>query len=241
MREITVNTQVELDAVPNDFAGIVIVTGGSLVHPIHVVAKGSAHVVARGSAHVVARGSAHVVARESVHVVAWGSAHVEAWESVHVVARGSAHVVASKWSTVRKMLSHCGTIMGGIVVEEPAITTADDWCAYYGVTVKDGIAVVYKAVRDDYRSSHDFLYPVGAAVECNDWDGGECECGGGLHFSPSPAMAFQFDDLATRFLACPVALSDMRSPTATDCYPQKIKARRVCGPIIEVDINGDAI
>jgi len=47
--------------------------------------------------------------------------------------------------------------------------------------------------------------------------------------------------LATRFLACPVALSDMRSPTATDCYPQKIKARRVCGPIIEVDINGDAI
>ena len=250
MKEITVTTQSELDVIPSDFEGLIVIKGGSLYDPIkhskaresaHVEAWESAHVKAWGSAHVEARESAHVEAWESAHVEAWESAHVKAWESAHVEAWGSAHVEASKWTTVRKMLRHSGIIEGGIVVLEPEISTVEDWCAYHGVTVKDGVAIVYKAVRDDYRSYHGFLYPLGGAPECPDWDGGAAECGGGLHFSPSPGTALSFDASATRFLACPVALADMRVPKTTDEYPFKIKARRICGPIVEVDSDSSPV
>ena len=253
MKEITINTQAEYDAVPSDFEGLIVVKGNVRISVVpisaHVEARGSAYVEARESAHVEARGSAHVVARESAHIEARGSAHVEAWGSAHVEARESAyveawesaHVEASKWTSVRKMLSHTGTIEGGIVILEPEITTPEDWCAYQGVVVHEGVAILYKAVRDDYRSQHGFLYPVGSTAICDDWDGGREECGGGLHFCPTVAAAITFDDQATRYLACPVALKDMRSPNVGDSYSYKIKASRICGPIVEVDRYGKEI
>jgi hypothetical protein len=204
----------------------------------HVVAWESAHVVAWGFAHVVAREFAHVVARGSAHVVAWESAHVVAWESAHVVAWGFAHVVAGKWASVRKTIGHSGIITGGIVIVDPEITSADEWCAYHGVTVQDGVAILYKAVRDDYRSWHGSLYTPGSSPVCTDWDGGIAECGGGLHFSATITEACAFDDEATRYLACPVAIADMRAPKIDDGYPGKIKASRICGPIVEVSRDG---
>ncbi len=255
MKEKIVTTQSEYDEIAADFDGVIIIKGdvriSGVPHSAHVVAWDSAHVEARGSAHVEAWGSAHVEAwdsahveawgsahveaRSSAHVDAWGSAHVEAWGSAHVVARDSAHVEASKWTSVRKMLSHTGAIEGGIVIVEPEITTPEDWCAYHGGIVRDGVAILYKAVRDDYRSAHGFLYQVGSTATCDDWDGGEKECGGGLHFCASVGQALSFDDQATRFIACPVALKDMRSPRPDDEYPNKIKASRICGPIMEVE------
>jgi hypothetical protein len=207
----------------------------------HVEAWESAHVEAWGSSHVVAWGSSHVEACGSAHVVACGSSHVQAWESAHVVAWGSSHVEAGKWVSVRKMLSHTGQIVGGIVIPEPKITTAEDWCAYQGSVVKDGVAILYKAVRDDYRSMHGFLYVPASMPACTDWDGGAEECGSGLHFCATPAAALTFDDQATRFVACPVALDDMRAPKMDDSYSYKIKASRICGPIVEVDRYGEPI
>ena len=211
----------------------------------HVEARESAHVEARESAHVEARGSAHVVAWGSAHVVAWGSAHVEAresahvvaWGSAHVEARGSAHVVASQYVAVHQH-SEASVVLGGVVIRVKRPTTAVEWCAFYGVPVNaDGHAVLYKAVRDDYRSGHGFLYAPGQVAEAPDWDGGQAECGGGLHFAPHPSLAVGFDAKATKFLACPVALEDMRPPTEDDEYPAKIKARR-CGPVYEVQRDG---
>ena len=55
-------------------------------------------------------------------------------------------------------------------------------------------------------------------------------------------MALGFDEgEKRRFIACPVALADMRPPLNGDAYPQKIKARRVCGPIVEVDRRGKPV
>ncbi|CAK0779211.1 hypothetical protein CCP3SC15_6380003 [Gammaproteobacteria bacterium] len=139
------------------------------------------------------------------------------------------------------MLGFEGSISGGVVILQPEITTAEDWCAYHGAVVKDGVAILYKAVRNDYRSQHGFLYPIGMTATCDDWDAGAKECGGGLHFCTSPSQAATFDSDATRFLACPVALSDMRAPKADDGYPIKIKASRICGPIVEVDLWGDPV
>jgi hypothetical protein len=172
--------------------------------------------------------------------VVLGSSHVEAWGSSHVVARGSSHVVAGSFVAVH-VHSDAATVSGGVVIRVKPPTSSEEWCDRYGVKVVDGVAILYKAVRDDLRSKHCFLYPLGEAVTAPDWDGGRDECGGGLHFSPCPSMAKYFDLAATRFLACPIAITDMRTPQAEDADPKKIKARCTCGPSVEVDLWGDPI
>jgi hypothetical protein len=202
-----------------------------------VVAWGSARVEASENAHVVAQGKAHVVAWGNAHVVAYAEARVEAWGSAHVEAFNTARVVASRCVVVHQ-LSEKAEVSGGIVICVFPPRTAAEWCGYYGVLVTDGIATVYKAVSDDYRSERGLRYTPGSQPEAPDWDGGEAECGYGLHFAPSPELALDYYPEATRFLACRVALADMRAPRMEDLYLSKIKARRVCHPLVEVDRTG---
>jgi len=227
-----------------------------------VEAWGSSHVVARGSSHVEAWGSSHVVAWGSSHVEAWGSSHVEARESSHVVAResshvvaresshveawGSSHVVASKFASVtvdRNSADNAAVVSGGVLIEIPAISTAEDWCAYHGAEVADGIAILYKAVDDDYATANSrrvgIFYTPGSEPTAPDWDP-EPECGGGLHFTARPTAAKSYNPTATRFIACPVALADIvvHSPAS---YPDKVKAPRLAGPAVEVDIYGEPV
>lgn len=153
-----------------------------------------------------------------------------------VRARDRAQVKAA--STLIVIMNHATTtsIDGGTVVQVPPVTTVEGWCDYHGIEVKDGIATVYKAVRDDYQSAHGLLYAPGTTPVAPDWDGGRAECGGGLHFSPSAAGAKGFDPDATRFLACPVRITDIRPPKSDDAYPEKVKASGCCGPVVEVDL-----
>ena len=245
MARVEIATQAELDALKSGDIGIVrvgtfLARGSSHVvawGSSHVEAWGSSHVEAWGSSHVVARGSSHVVARERSHVVAWESSHVVAWESSHVVAQERSHVVASQYVAVHRH-GAAPVVVGGVVIDVKPPVNAIEWAAFYGARITNGTVLVYKAVRDDYRSAHGFPYRPGTTVEAPDWDGGLAECGGGLHFSPSPLAALEFDDAATRFVACPVSLDDIRPPDERDAYPHKIKARRVVGPIFEVDRSG---
>ena len=229
----------------------------------HVVAWESSHVVAWESSHVEARESSHVEAWESSHVVAWESSHVEAWGSSHVEARESSHVVARESSHVeawgsaslrvfdrvsgkagRQVViqkhSKLTKIDGGIQIDVELPTTAADWCAWHGVKVVDGVATVYKCVNDDFRSARGGDYTPGTIPAATDWDGGAEECGGGYHFSPSAASTRQFAS-GPKFLACPVALTDMRAPKLDDDYANKIKAAKCCGPVVEVDIYGKPV
>ncbi len=223
----------------------------------HVEARESSqpHVEAWESSqpHVEARESSqpHVVARESSqpHVVAWESSqpHVVARESSqpHVEARGYAQLQVRGAVIVKAGKNNAVTVhgklakvRGGRVVRVSAITTAKAWCEHHGVQVCRGVAVVYKAVDDKYRSSYSGDYTPGTVPEAADWDGGVAECGGGLHFSPSPACAKSFFPQATKFLVCQVRLKDMRKPTESDNYTTKIKARGCCQPVVECDIVG---
>ena len=138
------------------------------------------------------------------------------------------------------MPTHKGVITGGVLIK-PKWDTVEDWCEYQGLTIKDGAVVLYKAVGEDYRSPHGCTYAPGSKPVANDWDGGREECGGGLHFSPTPGMAFGFNGDAKHFVACPIAVEDMRIPKHSDQYPQKIKAHKVCAPIYEVDRAGGVI
>ncbi|MFO0919463.1 MAG: hypothetical protein U0872_14280 [Planctomycetaceae bacterium] len=69
-------------------------------------------------------------------------------------------------------------------------------------------------------------YTPGSVPVAPDWDGGEKECGGGLHFSPHPVMTEEFISDPKRFCACPVLLSDIA--VHPDGYsPQKVKGPRL--------------
>ena len=234
---------------------------------LHVEAAADLSLEARGSSQprVVARGSSQprVVAWDSSQprveawdssqprVEAWGSSQprVEAWGSSQprVEARGYAQlsifgrVVARCAATVSVLIEGTRAKVSGGHKVRAKKSTAAEWCAYYGVAVKRGVAVLFKAVSDDFRTAQrHFEYRPGTAPSAPDWDGGKEECGGGLHFSPRPEMAREFDALATRFIACPVRLKDIVVHPEGQ-YPQKIKARGLCAPCWEVDIDGEIV
>ncbi len=73
-----------------------------------------------------------------------GSAQVRAYDSAQVTAYGSAQVRASKYVAVTKDRGHRGRVDGGVVIELPAITSAEEWCEFYGVEVVDGVATLFK-------------------------------------------------------------------------------------------------
>jgi hypothetical protein len=179
-------------------------------------------------------------------VVRAGAPRVEAWESsaprveakgcVQLRVRGSVAVTAAAAVAIL-VLGGKPKIEGGGYVHTVDCSTPAKWCEHYGVEVRAGVALLGKVVRDDYRSSHAFTYAVGATPVAPDWNGAKQECGGGLHFSPVPAMAREFDRDGTRYLVCPVALADIVVHPNGD-YPQKCKARAVDAPLWEVTVDG---
>ena len=180
-----------------------------------------------------------------------GSSHAELWESSHAVLRESSHAVL--WGLSHAVLSKFATAhihgqkvkcKGGVQVKVPEIATMKEWCEFYGVDVKRGIAVVFKAVDNDYSTANarpkKIFYTPGSKPTAPDWDGGRQECGGGLHFSPTPGHALDFNREAKRFIACPVKVSEIKI-VKNPHYPEKIKAPGVCVPCWEVDRCGKAI
>jgi hypothetical protein len=218
-----------------------------------VEAGGSATVRAGDSATVRAWDSATVEAWDSATVRAWdsatvragGSATVEAWGSATVRAGGSATVRARPHTPVIKSAnSKDVTISGGQVIEIPVPKTSEEWCSFHGVEVReegdDTVAILFKALGNDLVAHGGFTYELGEVPIAPDWDGGKRECGGGLHFSPTPWQAKEFRREATRYLACPVSLADL-CVHPDGIYPQKVKAPGCCAPIWEVDVDGNKV
>ena len=127
MKEIVCTTQAELDAVPVDFDGRVVVKFGTpynravinrrfkysvvargnssvvAMDNSSVVAMDNSSVVAMGNSSVVARGNSSVEARGNSSVVAWGNSSVVAMGNSSVEARGNSSVVAMGNSSVVAM------------------------------------------------------------------------------------------------------------------------------------------
>jgi hypothetical protein len=223
----------------------------------------SARVNLNGDARAWAWGLAVVHATQRTAVTAWGSASVFASDSTDVEALETAVVTAGKSTTVRAygatmvrargnsqvdagagvaVLRHGGgpVVAGVAVTDAVRPTTAAEWCGYYGVPVDDGVAILYKAVDENFESYHGGSYVPGSQPSAPDWDGGAQECGGGLHFSPRPtfALAAPVDDV--RFVACPVRIEDIAYQRHA-MYRDKVKARCVCAPVYEVHEDGTAV
>ncbi|MGO5253363.1 DUF7666 domain-containing protein [Collinsella bouchesdurhonensis] len=257
---ITVTTQAELDAAIAAGARVIDIRSepGSYItvracDSTTVTACGSTTVRAYGSTTVMACDSATVMACDSTTVTAYDSATVTACDSTTVTAYDSATVAAYGSATVRahdsatvtarpRVAVHChsrrASIVGGVIIDhtqEP--TDPDAWCAYHGIEVADGVATVYKAVGDNWISPHGTSYAPGTLPEAADWRD-DNDCGGGLHFSPSPAEATAYHREATRWLAVGVSVADLR-PILGDT--PKCKAPRVATPCRPVTIDGDPI
>ena len=263
MCNIEVRTQAEFDAAISRgdkaicIAGSFrLVTSGGDAPKIEVRAGVSLYVVARGSSQP------HVVARESSqpHVEAWGSSQprvvaressqprVVARESSqpHVEARGYVQVslfgkvLARATANVAVLIRGNDPQVEGGIQTRFHIDTPQAWCDYYGVAVEDGVATLYKALDENFKSLHGMNYAPGTIPVAPDWDDGKRECGGGLHFSPTPAMALEFNEGAGKFVGCPVALSEIAIHPDGE-MPQKVKARGCCKPCFEVDLKGNRI
>ena len=264
--KVEVRSQAELNACVQ--AGNIAVVVGCRVVALEnssVVALGNSRVVAlenssveaRGNSSVVALGNSSVEARGNSSVVARGNSSVEAWENSSVEARGNSSVVARgnvfvRWFSalkikasfaviVGKMGEPRGVLEGGRILDCKGPTTPAEWCDHHGVEVKDGVAILYKGVNREFMSDRGVCYAPTTIPVALDWDGGNCECGGGLHYSPTPNMTLEFAQSATKWVACPVAISDMRPPHQNDQYPNKIKARGCCAPVWEVTKKGERV
>jgi hypothetical protein len=130
------------------------------------------------------------------------------------------------------------TLSGGVVIDVPALdqTDVETWCNYTGAERDGKSVVVYKAVDADLKSERGHAYPIGTTVKAADWTETN-DCGGGLHFSPSPVQAQHYFLIATRFLACKVKAEDLRPipGSVAKCKARKAKV------LHEVDIHGRKI
>ena len=108
MKEIVVTSQTELDSLPLDFDGRIIIKFGTHYNravvnrrfKYRVEARGNSSVVAWGNSSVVAWGNSSVEAWGNSSVVAWGNSSVVAWENSSVVAWGNSSVEARGNSSV---------------------------------------------------------------------------------------------------------------------------------------------
>jgi len=230
----TITTQAELAQAIKDGVEYVDIKSPEGVW-IEVRACDSSTVTAYDSSTVRAYDSSTVRAYGSSTVRAYGSSTVRAYDSSTVTAYDSSTVRARSRVAVH-LHSGRATIAGGVLIDhtqEPTDPAA--WCTYHDVTVADGIATVYKAVDDQWTTPRGTSYSPGALPKAADWRD-DHECGGGLHFSPTPVEALAYHLEATRFVAVGIAVADLR-PILGDI--PKCKAARVVAACREVTIDGE--
>jgi hypothetical protein len=195
----------------------------------------SSTVRAYGSSTVTACDSSTVTACDSSTVTACGSSTVTACDSSTVRACDSSTVRAGALVAVH-LHSATVSLTGGVILDHTKVNdfTAQEWCDYHGVEVKEGIATLYKAVNDAWTTDRGTDYSPGRLPSCDDFTDTDT-CGGGLHFGPTPVHALAYFGRATKFLAVGVNVSELRPITGCTA---KAKAPRVVRACVQVDING---
>ena len=213
MNEKIVTSQAELDAIPVDYNGRIIIKFGtpdkravvSKKYLCSVCAYGNSSVEARGNSFVLARDNSSVEAwdnssveaRDNSSVLAWdnssvearGNSSVEAWDNSSVEARGNSSVEAYGNSQVVDAYRRGNIKVSGnarIVYNPDNIT---DWALANGITITDGKIRLYKTVhkRDGKYVADwddDFTYTIGAVAEANGFTTDPAvDCGQGIHMA----------------------------------------------------------
>jgi hypothetical protein len=237
----TVATQAALDQAIKDKVRVIEVRSPAGVW-LEIGSTNSSTVTACDSSTVRACDSSTVTAYDSSTVTACDSSTVTACDSSTVRACDSSTVTACDSSTVRASSHvaihlHSSTVIpeGGVVIDHTKVDLTDlkTWCEYQGIEVDGKTAYLYKAVDDNWTTEKGFDYSPGSTPVAPDFNRRN-ECGGGLHFGPTPAHALAYNPRATRFVRVGVALSDLVPITGSTA---KAKAKKVTDPCVEVDIH----
>ena len=197
MNEIIVKSQKELDELPIDYNGRIVIEFGTpydraVVNrrfKFSVVARGSSSVEARDNSSVVACGNSSVVACGNSSVVAWGNSSVVAWDNSSVVAQANTQV------TDRSHSHDIKTSGNARIVYDPQ--NIEEYIDFYGLEHADGKVKLFKAVHKDdkcYFSSHspNFRYVIGETAKADRLDEDVHEdCGHGIHMA-SKAWCIDF-------------------------------------------------
>ena len=197
MYEKIVTSQVELDAIPVDYNGRIIIKFGMPYNRAVVNKRYAYSVMAWGNSSVEARGNSSVMACDNSSVVAWDNSSVEARGNSSVVAWGNSQIV----DVVRR--GNVKTSGNARVVYNPDNITA--WAAGNDIPIIDGKIKLYKAVHKrntEYVSvwDRDFFYEIGEmAVAAGFTTDPEEDCGQGIHMATANwacAYAQSWDDVA---------------------------------------------
>ncbi len=207
-REVVVTTQAEMDAIPLDYNGRIIIKAAQRIYITKkyfcpVEARGNSSVVALGNNSVVAWGNSSVVARGNSSVVARENSSVEAWENSSVEARGNSSVVARENSSVVALGNSSVVARGNSQITDASIhhkikvsgnahivyspRTAQEYADYIGADVQGGKIHLFKSVhkRDGrYFSDHNskFEYSLGEETVADSLDHDpKNDCGHGIH------------------------------------------------------------
>jgi hypothetical protein len=258
LSEITVKTQAELDAIPDDFKGRIYIESNCRIvvskrYYLSVVAwenssviawenssveaRDNSSVVAWENSSVVARGNSSVIARENSSVEARDNSSVVAWENSSVEARGNSQIVDR---TLNGKIKISGNAR---IVHMPK--NINDFIDFYGIKHTKTKAIFYKAVHKvdgSYLSDHNkkFTYEIGKTVTDEIDTDVKNDCGKGLHISH---LHFALDygqswnDIA--ILECETKISDIVMPTNTDgkVRTSKLKVLREV-PLEECGVYG---
>ena len=247
MKEIVCTTQAELDAVPVDFDGRVVVKFGTPYNRAVINRRFKYAVVARGNSSVVARGNSSVEAWGNSSVEARGNSSVEAWGNSSVVARGNSSVVARGNSSVEAWGNSSVEARGNAQIVDAARkgnvkisgnarvvynpSNIDEYIDFYGLEPTESTVRLFKAVHfngEEYYADadHDFIYTIGGvAVSTNGFDDNVNEtCGAGInlaHKAWALNYGYEWDDLAILELEC--EKDDVLVPLMSD---GKVRARK---------------
>ena len=165
MNEKIVTSQAELDAIPADYNGRIIIKFGTPGKRAVVSKKYLCPVEVHGNSYVCADDNSSVCAHENSSVEARGNSQV-----VDAHRRGNIKVFGN-----------------ARVVYNPDNIT--DWASANGITITDGKIRLYKAVhkRDGKYVADwddDFIYTIGAVAEANGFATDPAEdCGQGIHMA----------------------------------------------------------
>lgn len=98
-------------------------------------------------------------------------------------------------------------------------TTIEEFCDFHGVTIRDGQAILNKAVQPNLSSFHDpsFRYTVGATVRHRCDPDPQRQCSTGLHVAHIKwALDFGHAKGTFKILECAVPLDKIILPDDTD-------------------------
>ena len=197
-KPIILNSQADIDSLPAEFSAY---TG------IHIKCRGVEIRFVPRNGIFVARGNSQVTAWGNSQVTAWGNSQVTAWENSQVTAWENSQVTARGNSVTIKELRHSAILINKgvdvtpikkdrtskIVNQKQWLHTKKSFLDIYPAD-DDGFVTLYKVTDENGLDRRTGTIKYEGIVECPDWDHDkDRQCGGGLHLSPEPYLALQYN------------------------------------------------